>query len=219
MSRPARSSKIVDKVTIDQLIGGARSIKSMLWDTSLLDPVEGIRFRGYSIPELQETLPSFGAEGAEPTPEGLFWLLMTGEVPTKAQADALTAELHERATLPSHVETMIRAFPKGMHPMTQLSSAILAMQTDSVFANEYAKGTNKALYWDHTYEDVMNLIARLPEVCALIYQCTYHEGKVPAYDKSLDYSGNFCQVQAPTPNPKPQPHPGPTPQPQAHLAP
>ena len=135
------------------LSGGARSIKSMLWETSLLDPVEGIRFRGYSIPELQETLPSFGAEGAEPTPEGLFWLLMTGEVPTKAQADALTAELHSRATLPAHVEPMIRAFPKGMHPMTQLSSAILAMQTDSVFANEYAKGTNKALYADRYPHD------------------------------------------------------------------
>merc|ERR1719240_1149962 len=136
-------AKVVDKVTIDQLIGGARSIKSMLWETSLLDPVEGIRFRGHSIPELQEKLPTFsGQEGDEPTPEGLFWLLMTGDLPSKAQADALTAELHERATLPPHVETMIRAFPKGMHPMTQLSSAILAMQTDSVFAAEYAKGTH-----------------------------------------------------------------------------
>ena len=132
--------KIVDKVTVDQLIGGARSIKSMLWETSLLDPVEGIRFRGYTIPELQEKLPSFsGKKEDEPTPEGLFWLLMTGEVPTQAQADALTAELHERATLPKHVEEMIRAFPKGMHPMTQLSSAILAMQTESIFANECAQ--------------------------------------------------------------------------------
>ena len=81
---------------------------------------------------------------------------------------------------------MIRSFPKGMHPMTQLSSAILALQTDSVFAQQYAKGTNKSLYWDHTYEDVMNLIARLPEVCALIYRCTYHDGVVPTYDKNLD---------------------------------
>ena len=69
-------------------------------------------------------------------------------MPTKEQADALTKELHARAKLPTHVEGLIR-FPKGMHPMTQLSSAILALQTDSVFAREYAKGTNKALYWDH----------------------------------------------------------------------
>merc|ERR550537_1662502 len=73
-------SKIVDKVTIDQLIGGARSIKSMLWETSLLDPLEGIRFRGFTIPELQEKLPTV-VPGGEPTPEGLLWLLLTGDVP------------------------------------------------------------------------------------------------------------------------------------------
>ena len=48
--------------------------------------------------------------------------------------------------------------------MTQLSSAILGLQTESVFAREYAKGTHKSTYWDHSYEDMMNLIARLPEV-------------------------------------------------------
>ena len=91
-------SKIVDKVTLDQLLGGARSIKCILWETSLLDSLEGIRFRGYTIPELQEKLP--GAKpGGEPTPEALFWLLLTGEVPTKEQADALTKELHARAKL------------------------------------------------------------------------------------------------------------------------
>jgi len=116
------------------------------------------------------------------------------EVPTKEQTTALTAELHSRAKLPAHTEAMIRNFPKGMHPMTQLSSAILSLQTESVFAAEYAKGCHKSTYWEHTYEDMMNLIARLPEVCALIYRVTYFDGKVPAYDSSLDYSGNFCKM-------------------------
>eukprot|EP00316_Scyphosphaera_apsteinii_P008146 CAMPEP_0119299136 /NCGR_PEP_ID=MMETSP1333-20130426/1249_1 /TAXON_ID=418940 /ORGANISM="Scyphosphaera apsteinii, Strain RCC1455" /LENGTH=467 /DNA_ID=CAMNT_0007300463 /DNA_START=28 /DNA_END=1431 /DNA_ORIENTATION=- len=188
-------SKIVDKVTIDQLVGGARSIKAMLWETSLLDPIEGIRFRGYTIPELQEKLPTLTMKkGEEPLPEGLFWLLLTGEIPTKDQVDSLTADLHSRAKLPSHVESTIRSFPKGMHPMTQLSSAILALQTDSVFAAEYAKGCHKSTYWEHSYEDIMNLLARLPEVCALIYRCTYFDGVVPPYDSSLDYSGNFCKM-------------------------
>ena len=91
---------------------------------------QGIRFRGYTIPELQEKLPTYtGKAGEEPQPEGLFWLLLTGDIPTKAQVDALTADLHARAKLPAHVEPMIRGFPKGMHPMTQLSSAILALQS------------------------------------------------------------------------------------------
>lgn len=65
----------------------------MLWETSLLDAEEGIRFRGHSIPELQAILP--GAQpGGEPLPEGLLWLLMTGEVRAAAPlAAALTAAL------------------------------------------------------------------------------------------------------------------------------
>ena len=34
-----------------------RSVKSMVYETSLLDPVEGIRFRGLTIPECQAKLP------------------------------------------------------------------------------------------------------------------------------------------------------------------
>ena len=40
-----------------QAYGGMRSVKSMVYETSLLDPVEGIRFRGLTIPECQEKLP------------------------------------------------------------------------------------------------------------------------------------------------------------------
>lgn len=58
---------------------GRSGSQGVLWETSLLDPDEGIRFRGYSIPELQQMLP--GAKpGGEPLPEGLLWLLLTGDV-------------------------------------------------------------------------------------------------------------------------------------------
>jgi len=102
--------------------------------------------------------------------------------------------MHARSKLPAHVEGMIRAFPEGMHPMTQLSSAILAMQTDSVFGQKYREGVSKASYWEHTYEDILNLIARLPECAALIYRNTYHDGVLPAADTSLDYSANFNRM-------------------------
>ena len=62
--RPLSPAQIVDKVTIDQLIGGARSIKCMLWETSQLDAMEGIRFRGLTIPELQEKLPTKSGVGS-----------------------------------------------------------------------------------------------------------------------------------------------------------
>ncbi|MEO1627748.1 MAG: citrate (Si)-synthase, partial [Bacteroidota bacterium] len=74
-------SRKVDEVMLGQVFGGMRGVKSMIWETSQLDPIEGIRFRGYSIPEIREKLPK--AEGdKEPLPEGLFWLMLVGEIPT-----------------------------------------------------------------------------------------------------------------------------------------
>ena len=166
----------------------------MLWETSLLDAQEGIRFRGKSIPELQKVLPA-AKPGGEPLPEGLMWLLLTGNVPTAAEAKAVTEELHSRAKLPAHVVAAISAFPKTMHPMTQLSSAVLAMQTESKFAKAYQDGVHKSKYYESAYEDCLDLVARLPQVAALIYRNTYHGGKPGAqYSGSLDYSANFARM-------------------------
>ncbi len=100
----------------------------MLWETSLLDAAEGIRFRGYTIPECQELLPTFkGPAGdGEPTPEAILWLLLTGEIPTKEQCDGLTAELFERSALPAHATQLLDSLPKTMHPMTQFSLGLQA---------------------------------------------------------------------------------------------
>ena len=182
------------EVTVDQAIGGARGVKCMLWETSLLDADEGIRFRGHTIPDLQELLPTYsGKQEDEPLPEALIWLLLTGEIPTAEQTKELTDDLHARAALPAHVEPMIRAFPKGMHPMTQLSSAILACQTESKFAQAYSDGASKMDYWETTLEDSLNLIAKLPEIAALIYRCSFHDGKVLPR-QVLDYSANFARM-------------------------
>ena len=105
----------------------------MLWETSLLDAAEGIRFRGYTIPECQELLPTFkGPAGdGEPTPEAILWLLLTGEIPTKEQCDGLTAELFERSSLPAHATQLLDSLPKTMHPMTQFSLGLQAYDAAS----------------------------------------------------------------------------------------
>jgi hypothetical protein len=56
-------------VTLDQVYGGARGIKCLVWEGSVLDAEEGIRFRGKTIPECQEVLPK-APGGLEPLPEG-----------------------------------------------------------------------------------------------------------------------------------------------------
>ncbi len=182
----------VDEVKLAQVLGGARGIKMMLWETSQLDASKGIRFRGYSIPEIRELLPS-GPQG-EPMPEGLFWLMLTGEIPTPDEVKRLTAEWHRRADVPQQVFTTLDSMPADTHPMTQFTIGIMAMQSESVFARRYAEGLAKSDYWDAVYEDSMNLIARLPRVAAYIYRRAFKDGQHIEPDTSLDYSANYAHM-------------------------
>ena len=186
-------TKKIGEVQLAQAYQGMRGITGMVYETSLLDANEGIRFRGFTIPELQEKLPK-AKGGQEPLPEGLFYLLLTGELPTEADVRELSADWQKRSTLPSHVKTTVDALPKDSHPMTQFITGIMALQTESVFAKKYAEGVNKKEYWGLVYEDSMNLIARLPELAAYVYRRKYHGGKVIAPAKDLDWSGNFAHM-------------------------
>jgi len=179
--------------TVNQAYGGMRDIKSLITETSLLDPQEGIRFRGLSIPECQQKLPK-AKGGEQPLPEGLLWLLFTGEVPTQAQAAELTHELSKRAAVPEWVLKLIRDLPPDVHPMTQLSIAVNALQKDSLFAKAYQDGIDKKKYWDFAFEDSLNLIARLPVVASTIYRCTYKNGKLVPADPNLDWGANFARM-------------------------
>jgi len=189
-------SKVIGKVTIDQIIGGARGVKCMLWETSNLDPEEGIRFRGLTIPECQQVLPTYSGKtgDGEPMLESLIWLLMTSEVPTKEQVDTLTKELHERAaTLPAHVVPLLNTLPKDMHPMTQFTIGLNAAQTNSVFAKAYQDGVPKTDYHKYVLEDILNVFAIIPEIAATVYRNVYFDGVVTK-DQSLDYSANFARM-------------------------
>ncbi|MCE2790020.1 MAG: citrate (Si)-synthase, eukaryotic [Saprospiraceae bacterium] len=185
--------KKVDEVSVEQLIGGMRSVRSMIWDTSSLDPEEGIRFRGYNIPQLRELLPRV-PNGREPLPEGLFWLMMVGELPTEEDVRWLSAEWNRRSDVPQHVFDTLRSLPAETHPMTQFSIAVLAMQNESIFAQKYEEGMSKNDYWDVMYEDSMNMIARLPRVAAFIYRRSFKNDEHIAPDPSMDWGGNFAHM-------------------------
>lgn len=182
----------LDEVKLRQAFGGARGIKMMIWETSQLDAHEGIRFRGYSIPQLQKLLPS--DEQGEPLPEGLFWLMLVGDIPTQEEVEWLSSQFSMRATVPAHTFAMLDSLPTDTHPMTQFILAITSMQTSSVFAQRYAEGISKADYWDPVYEDTLNIIARLPRVAAYIYRRSFQGGKHIDPDPSLDWAGNFAHM-------------------------
>jgi citrate synthase len=191
--RGSKGKSELGKVTVDMAIGGMRGIPGLLWETSLLDAEEGIRFRGYSIPELQEKLPA-AKEGGEPLPEGLMWLLLTGELPSAEQVAELSGELRSRAELPRHVTRALAELPPGTHPMTQLSIAVLALQPTSEFAKAYSEGMRKTEYWRPVLEDSLNLIAKLPGIAAHIYRSTYKSDEARPAEESLDWAGNLSHM-------------------------
>jgi citrate synthase len=183
----------VSGANVGQIIGGARDVTCMLWDTSLLDKFEGIRFRGFTIPELRDKLPK-APGGTEPLPEGIFYLLLLGEIPTAEDCLAITEEWQKRSVLPQYLIDTMNAVPRDTHPMTQFSLAILQLQRESIFAQRYREKMAKAQQWDPMYEDVMNLVAKLPNIAAYIYRRMYKGGKHIAPNPKLDWGGNLAHM-------------------------
>ncbi len=185
--------KKIGEVTLSQVYQGMRGITGLVTETSLLDAQDGIRFRGYSIPELKDKLPK-APNGSEPLPEGLFYLMLMGELPSEEDAHHLTSVWQRRSHVPNHVFATIEALPVSTHPMTQFVVAIMALQTESQFAKNYAKGMNKKDYWEAVFDDSMDLIARLPRIAAYIYRRKYKNGEHIQPNGLLDWAGNFAHM-------------------------
>lgn len=184
---------VVDQVHIRQFYGGMRGLKCLTTDISYLDPNEGIRFRGYTIPEVLEKLPK--PKGAEmPYVEGHFYLLLTGEIPTEEDIQDVVEEFKARNRVPHYVYDLLREMPRDTHPMTMFSAAILAMQRESVFVKRYNEGISKMDYWDPYYEDALNLLAKLPEIAAYIYRMKYKADTPIPSNPDLDFGANFAHM-------------------------
>ncbi len=183
----------IGEVTLAQAYQGMRGITGLVTETSLLDAQEGIRFRGYTIPELQVSLPK-APGGDEPLPEGLFYLMLVGELPTKEDTELITNLWQRRSHVPNYVFATIDALPISAHPMTMFVTGVMALQTESNFAKEYSKGLNKKDYWSFVYDDAMDLIARLPRIAAYIYRRKYRNNEHIQPNGLLDWGGNLAHM-------------------------
>ena len=168
--------KKLGDIKVNQVLGGMRGMIGLFYETSKLDPVKGIMYRNHNLFDLCEMLKFRGSE--EPLPEALIWYLFTGEIPTAHQVEFMIKNIHKRSVVPEETEKLLFSLPKDLHPMTQLSMAVLSMQKNSHFAKSYREGTvGKSRYWESYYEDSMDLIAKLPRVAALIYNNIFKDGK------------------------------------------
>lgn len=184
---------VVDKVTIGHILGGLRGLKCLVTDISYLDPMEGIRYRGYTLPEIFAKLPK-PKNSEMPYVEGVFYLLLTGDIPGDNEVSEVIDEFNKRRILPRYVYEVIDAFPSISHPMSIFSTAILCMSRESFMNKKYKAGINKLDYWDPTFEDALNLLAKLPEIGAYIYRKLYKEGKRIQSNPLMDMGGNFAHM-------------------------
>ena len=183
----------VGEVTISQVYGGMRDVKGLVTDISYVDPAEGIRFRGYTIPEVIEKLPK--PTGSEmPYVGGLYYLFLIGRLPTLADALEVEEEWRARAQVPEYVFDVINAMPSTAQPLTLFSQAVLAMQFESAFTRKYLEGMKKDIYWETMLEDSLSLTARLPTIASYIYRLKFRGGEIIAPDDKLDWAGNFAHM-------------------------
>ena len=181
--------KVCD-VTVSQIYGGIRGVQIQVSDISYVDPQEGIRIRGYSIPELLQILPKL--PGVEfPLAGGVYYLLLIGELPTFEEAMMVEEEWRRRSLIPTYVYNALRRMPRETHPMTLFSMGIMALQRESIFAKEYEIGVVKDDHWRYFLRDSINLTAKLPGLAAFIYNLKYQDGITLPPRSDHDWSANF----------------------------
>jgi citrate synthase len=176
-------SKLISDVTIEQAIGGMRGVKGMVCDTSVVEPDTGLVIRNIPIMQLCDKLP-----------EEIFWLLLTGELPTKEETAGFQKELRKASKVPDYVWKVLKAMPKTSHPMAMLDTAILAMENESIFRKQYTKGMRKEQYWEYTLDDAMRIMGTIHTIAAGIYRIRFKKGGLLKSNPKLDWGADYCHM-------------------------
>ncbi len=175
--------KKVSEVTVEQVLGGMRGVKSLICDTSEVALDKGLIIRGIPVLELTDKWP-----------EEILWLLLTGGLPDKTELKDLQDDLKKRSEVPEYIWNLLKAFPKDAHPMSMFNTLITAMQRESKFFHAYEKGLKKDKYWEYTLEDSLDLIAKLPALAAGVYRTRFGKGEVIKPNPELDWGANYAYM-------------------------
>ena len=178
-----KGDKKIGEVTVSQAYSGMRGIKAFVCDTSSVSADKGLIIRGKPLLDITDI-----------TPEEVFFLLLTGDLPTVDQMDNLKKEFSSHLDVPDYVWKVLRALPEDTHPMTMFNTGILAMQGESVFQKKYDKGMPKEEYWEAILDDGIRLLAKLPALGAGIYRMRFNKGSNITPDSTKDWAGNFVHM-------------------------
>ena len=158
-------------VTLDPGYGNTGACRSAV---TFIDGDKGIlRYRGYPIEQLAEK-----ASFLE-----VAWLLIYGDLPTKAQLDEFTASITRHTLLNENFRRFFEAFPTNAHPMPVCAASIAALTT-FYQAPETDENAN---------ESVVRLIAKMPTIAAYVYKHSIGQPFMYPSNK-LNYASNFLRM-------------------------
>ena len=164
-----------------------RGLRGVYFDRSPCTFIDGkvgnLRYRGYSIHDLAE----------RSTFEETAWLLLHGELPTRAQLTEFEAGLRAARTLPGAIIDVVRATGSA-HPMDVLRTAVSAL---SAFDPDAADNTRAAVL-----RKAVRLTSQVPMIVAA--HARIREGLEPVPgDLGLTHAANLLwMLSGARPNPQ-----------------
>ena len=174
---------VISQVTVSQAIGGMRGIKGMVCDTSVVEPDQGLIIREVPLNKLTKKIP-----------EEIFWMLLTGKLPTPEELKQFQKELKSYGEVPAYVWKILKAMPKTSHPMAMLDTAILAMENESAFRKRYTEGVHKMEYWEPMLEDSMKIMGTIHTIAAGVYRMRYKKGDLIEPSPRLDWGADYARM-------------------------
>jgi len=174
-------------MTYDPGFMNTASCKSRI---TFIDGDKGIlNYRGYPIEQLAEQ--GNYLESA--------YLLLNGELPTKAQYDTWLQKITTHTFVHENVKELMAGFRYDAHPMGMLASMTAALSTFYPTSKQVRDADERARH-------IVRLIAKIPTLAAFAYR---HSMGLPYVypDNELSYAANFLQMMFKTSELKYKVHP------------
>jgi citrate synthase len=167
-------------ITLDPGYGNTGSTRSAI---TFVDGENGIlRYRGYPIEQLAEQ--SNFLEVA--------YLLINGDLPTRAQLDAFIAEITHHTLIREEMRHFFDSFPHEAHPMAVLASGTVGMSTFYPDSHEIHDPAAVEL-------TILRLIAKLPTLAAWSFKKAI--GQPYVYPRNdLGYAANLLHMMFAVPS-------------------
>jgi citrate synthase len=161
--------------------GGLEGVSVGKSSVSLVEGTEGrLSYRGYKIQDLAEHSQY----------EEVLYLLIHGELPTKAQLDELDGKLRARRALPEDALAVLRTIPKNGEPIDVLRTVVSVLAMLDPNTND----TSAEAVIDKT----ITLAARMPTIVAAFDRL--RNGQQPVEPSSeLGHAGNLLYMMTETP--------------------